>query len=427
MPSMDIEDQKAAAVDESSTPTSYSPGTARKLVRLAIGTALALGIGFVLVHHRNAASESQLASTTKQKAQEQPRVDVVTVGPPAATRSLVLPGETAAWYTATIYARVNGYVGKWLVDIGDQVKNGQILATIDTPELDAELNAAKARLKASEAQALVKQAQLEFAKTTYERWRNSPKGVVSEQEREDKKAQYAVAVAELNAAQAQVGRDQAEMDRLTALEGFKQVTAPFDGTIIDRHIDLGNLVTAGSTATTTSLYQITQDDPIRVFVDAPQSAAAQLMPVGTPTTITSDYLPNQRFEGAVTRTAQAISPESRTLRVEIDIPNTDRTLVSGTYVEVSFNIKSSGLIEIPAPALLFRTKGPQVAVVDDGVVDIKDVTIARDNGNFVEISSGLREGAKVALNLSSQIEAGQKVEVNEIDQAQAENVAASAR
>jgi RND family efflux transporter MFP subunit len=427
MPSMDIEDQKAAAVDESSTPTSYSPGTARKLVRLAIGTALALGIGFVLVHHRNAASESQLASTTKQKAQEQPRVDVVTVGPPAATRSLVLPGETAAWYTATIYARVNGYVGKWLVDIGDQVKNGQILATIDTPELDAELNAAKARLKASEAQALVKQAQLEFAKTTYERWRNSPKGVVSEQEREDKKAQYAVAVAELNAAQAQVGRDQAEMDRLTALEGFKQVTAPFDGTIIDRHIDLGNLVTAGSTATTTSLYQITQDDPIRVFVDAPQSAAAQLMPVGTPTTITSDYLPNRRFEGAVTRTAQAISPESRTLRVEIDIPNTDRTLVSGTYVEVSFNIKSSGLIEIPAPALLFRTKGPQVAVVDDGVVDIKDVTIARDNGNFVEISSGLREGAKVALNLSSQIEAGQKVEVNEIDQAQAENVAASAR
>jgi RND family efflux transporter MFP subunit len=427
MPSMDIEDQKAAAVDESSTPTSYSPGTAWKLVRLAIGTALALGIGFVLVHHRNAASESQLASTTKQKAQEQPRVDVVTVGPPAATRSLVLPGETAAWYTATIYARVNGYVGKWLVDIGDQVKNGQILATIDTPELDAELNAAKARLKASEAQALVKQAQLEFAKTTYERWRNSPKGVVSEQEREDKKAQYAVAVAELNAAQAQVGRDQAEMDRLTALEGFKQVTAPFDGTIIDRHIDLGNLVTAGSTATTTSLYQITQDDPIRVFVDAPQSAAAQLMPVGTPTTITSDYLPNRRFEGAVTRTAQAISPESRTLRVEIDIPNTDRTLVSGTYVEVSFNIKSSGLIEIPAPALLFRTKGPQVAVVDDGVVDIKDVTIARDNGNFVEISSGLREGAKVALNLSSQIEAGQKVEVNEIDQAQAENVAASAR
>ena len=179
---------------------------------------------------------------------------VVTVGPPPATRSLTLPGETAAWYTGTIFARVNGYVEQWFVDIGDDVKKGQILATIDTPELDAELNAAKARFKASEAQVLVKQAQLEFANTTYERWKNSPKGVVSEQEREDKKAQNAVAVAELNAAQAQAGRDQAEVDGLTALEGFKQVTAPFDGTIIKRDIDLGNLVTAGSTSATTPLY-----------------------------------------------------------------------------------------------------------------------------------------------------------------------------
>jgi RND family efflux transporter MFP subunit len=426
MPPMDIGHQKPAAVHEKSTATGFSHGTARILVILAFGAALALGIGFLWVHHRKAASEAQLASMTKQNALDELRVDVVTVGPPPATRSLTLPGETAAWYTTTIYARVNGYVGKWFVDIGDHVKNGQVLATIDTPELDAELDAAKARFKASEAQVLVKQAQLEFAKTTYQRWKNSPKGVVSEQEREDKKAQNAVAVAELNAAQAQVGRDQAEMDRLTALEGFKQVTAPFDGTIIDRHIDLGNLVTAGSTASTTSLYQIAQDDPIRIFVDAPQSTAAQLMPIGTPAIITCNYLPNQRFDGTVTRTARAINPEARTLRVEIDIPNSNRALVSGTYVEVSFKLKSSGLIEIPAAALLFRTKGPQVAVIEDGVVDIKDVSIARDNGNTVEISSGLREGAKVALNLSSQIVAGQKVEVNEIDQAHAKNIAATA-
>jgi RND family efflux transporter MFP subunit len=424
MPSM-IGDQKPAAVDEKSAPTSFSPGTARKLLILAFGVALALGIGFLLVHHQKATSEAQLASMTKHKALEQARVDVVTVGPPAATRSLMIPGETAAWYISTIYARVNGYVKQWFVDIGDHVKKGQILATIETPELDAELNAAKAKLKASDAQVLVKQAQLEFAKTTYERWKNSPKGVVSEQEREDKKARNAEAAAELNAAQAQVGLDQAEVDRLSALEGFKQVMAPFDGTIINRHIDLGNLVTAGSSATTTSLYQIAQDDPMRVFVDAPQMAA-QLMPIGTPAVITCDYLPNQRFEGTVTRTAQAINPEARTLRVEIDIPNSARTLVSGTYVEVSFKIISSGLIEIPAAALLFRTKGPQVAVIEDGVVDIKDVTIARDNGNVVEISSGLREGAKVALNLSSQIVAGQRVEANEIDQADAKGIAASA-
>ena len=425
MPPMDIGHQKPAAVHEKSTATGFSHGTARILVIFAFGAALALGIGFLWVHHRKAASEAQLASMTKQNALDELRVDVVTVGPPPATRSRTLQakprpgtphdlcaGQRLCWQVVRRYRRP---CEKW-----------PGLATIDTPELDAELNAAKARFKASEAQVLVKQAQLEFAKTTYQRWKNSPKGVVSEQEREDKKAQNAVAVAELNAAQAQVGRDQAEMDRLTALEGFKQVTAPFDGTIIDRHIDLGNLVTAGSTASTTSLYQIAQDDPIRVFVDAPQSTAAQLMPIGTPAIITCNYLPNQRFDGTVTRTAQAINPEARTLRVEIDIPNSNRALVSGTYVEVSFKLKSSGLIEIPAAALLLRTKGPQVAVIEDGVVDIKDVTIARDNGNTVEISSGLREGAKVALNLSSQIVAGQKVEVNEIDRAHAKNIAATA-
>jgi RND family efflux transporter MFP subunit len=427
MPSTDIGDQKSAAIGEGASPTRYSPGTARRLFRLAVAVALALGIGFALVRHWKTASEAQLASATQQKGLEKPRVDVVTVGPPSATQVLVLPGETAAWYTSTIYARVNGYVDKWFVDIGDHVKKGEILATIDAPEVDAELNAAKARLKASEAQILVKQAQLGFAKTTYERWKNSPKGVVSEQEREDKKAQNAEAAAELNAAQAKVGLDQAEVDRLAALEGFKKVTAPFEGTIIQRHIDLGNLVTAGSTASTTSLYQITQADPIRIFVDAPQSTVAQLMPIGTPTTITLDYLPNQRFEGTVTRTAEAVNPEARTLRVEIDIPNPNRTLVPGTYVDVSFKLNRSGLIEVPAAALLFRTKGPQAAVVDEkGAVELRNVTIARDNGNLVEISFGLKEGDKVVLNLSSRILAGQKVEANEIDQGHANNIAASA-
>jgi RND family efflux transporter MFP subunit len=260
--------------------------------------------------------------------------------------------------------------------------------------------------------------------TTYQRWKNSPKGVVSEQEREDKKAQNAEAAAELNAAQAKVGLDRAEVDRLTALEGFKKVTAPFDGTIVQRHIDLGNLVTAGSTDSTTSLYQITQDDPIRIFVDAPQSTVAQLMPVGTPATITLDYLPDQRFEGTVTRTAEAVNPEARTLHVEIDIPNSNRALVPGTYVDVRFNLKSNGLIEVPAAALLFRTKGPQVAVIENGVVGIRDVTIARDNGNVVEISSGLREGDKLALNLSSRIISGQKIEENEIDPGHAHGAAA---
>src|SRR5580692_12119303 len=152
MPSMDIGDQKSAAIGEGASPTRYSPGTARTLFRLAVAVALALGIGFALVRHWKTASEAQLASATQQKGLEKPRVDVVTVGPPSGTQALVLPGETAAWYTGTIYARVNGYVGHWFVDIGDHVKKGQVLATIETPDLDAELGAARAQLQTSRSQ-----------------------------------------------------------------------------------------------------------------------------------------------------------------------------------------------------------------------------------------------------------------------------------
>ena len=260
----------------------------------------------------------------------------------------------------------------------------------------------------------VKQAQADFAKTTYERWKHLPKGVVSEQEREAKKAGAAEAIAELNAARAQVLLDQAQVDRLTALTNFKRVQAPFDGVITERQIDLGNLVTAGSTANTSPLYKLSKDDPIRVFVHAPQRAAAQLMEVGTPSMITRSDEPNQPIEGKVTRTAKAINPRSRTLLVEIDLPNPKLTLVPGLYVQVGFELKNSGLVQAPAAALLFRASGPQVAVIDEnGTVQIKDVTIARDDGHVVQIGSGLAVGDKVALNLSSQIMAGQKVRIKE--------------
>ncbi len=411
--------------------TSYSRGTRRRLAIFVSAVALALGGAFLFVHHEKKASEAQLADAIRREASELPRVDVVTVGPAPSTQTLVLPGETAAWYTATIFARVNGFVGHWFNDIGDHVKKGQVLATIETPDLDAEFDSAKAKLKVSKAQVFLKEAQLEFARTTDERWRNSPRGVVSDQEREDKKAKHGEALAELEAARSQVELNQALVDRLAAFQDFKRVTAPFDGTIIERRIDLGNLVTAGSTTNTTMLYRMTRDDPLRVLIDAPQSAAAQLMAVGTPGVITADYRPNERFKGSVTRTAEAINPEARTLRVEVDIPNPNHTLVPGTYVNVTFELKSSGLIEIPAAALLFRTKGPQVAVIKDivdehGVVDIRDVTIARDNGNVVEISAGLEKGDKVALNLNRRIVNGEKVEIHDVDQERLKGVAASA-
>src|SRR6202011_2754322 len=199
--------------------------------------------------------------------------DVIVARPASVGQDLVLPGQTAAWYETTIYARVNGYVAKWLVDIGDHVKKGQVLATIETPELDAELAAARAQLKASEAQVNARDAEAKFSKTTNERWRDSPKGVVSEQERESKKADYETAEARLYAANAQVALDKSRVDQYSAMAEFKLVKAPFDGTITERKIDVGNLVTAGSMTTTTPLYRMAQTEPLRVFVDVPQRAS----------------------------------------------------------------------------------------------------------------------------------------------------------
>jgi RND family efflux transporter MFP subunit len=331
----------------------------------------------------------------------------------SASASLTLPGETAAWYESTIYARVSGYVAKWYVDIGDQVKSGQQLALIDTPELDAELLAAKAKLQVSQAQVKVKEADAAFAASTYARWRDSPKGVVSEQEREDKKAGDSSALAQLEAARAQVNSDQADVDRLTAFEQFKHVTAPYAGTIVERRIDIGNLVTAGSSNNTTSLYRIAQDDPIRVFVDVPQSAAPDLMKVGVAATISTDDLSGRTIVGHITRTSEAVDPKARTFRAELDIPNPDRRLVAGLYVQVGFQLQNNGMSQIPAAALLFSAGGPKVAVVEgDGSVRFQSVTIGRDDGDRVELSSGVTEGERLVLNISNQIVAGEKVRVS---------------
>jgi RND family efflux transporter MFP subunit len=384
------------------------------LRRAAIAVAVVLLLAFLIVHFMKSHTEHGLAHESRDAANSKPVVDVVIVhGASSGTGGLTLPGETAAWYESTIYARVSGYVAKWYVDIGDQVKSGQLLALIDTPELDAELLAAKAKLQVSQAQVKVRQADAAFAASTYARWRDSPKGVVSDQERDDKKAGDSSALAQLEAARAQVNSDQADVDRLTAFEQFKHVTAPYAGTIVERRIDIGNLVTAGSSNSTTSLYRIVQDDPIRVFVDVPQSAAPDLMKVGVPAKIFTNELSGQSIAGRITRTSDAIDPKARTFRAELDIPNPDRRLVPGFYVQVAFQLQNSGMSQVPAAALVFSAGGPKVAVVTgDGTVRFQSVTIGRDDGDKVELSSGVSDGDRLVLNISNQIVAGEKVRVS---------------
>ncbi|HXA36288.1 MAG TPA: efflux RND transporter periplasmic adaptor subunit [Steroidobacteraceae bacterium] len=405
-----------ARSEHEAVPTSFAPETGRRAKR-----ALSIAAAFLLVcflavvalrylHARAVAEAGEAAYSAPSP------VDVVIARPAVAGQDLALPGETAAWYETTIYARVNGYVANWLVDIGDKVKKGQVLAVIETPELDAELRAARAQLKSSQAQVGAREAEAEFSKTTNERWRDSPKGVVSEQERESKKADYEGAVARLNAADAQVALDRSKVEQYDALAEFKQVKAPFDGTITERKIDVGNLVTAGSGPATTPLYRMAQTDPLRVFVDVPQSAAGELMNAGVPAEIRATGAVGGVFSGKIARSAESINAQARTMRVEVDMPNATHALVPGMYVNVVFRLPPRGLVEVPASALIFRAAGAQVARVDaNSKVEFKDVVIARDNGSVVELASGAQPGDRLVLNISSQIASGQTVAANEPD------------
>jgi len=393
--------------------TASAPGTERMLKRAVGGLAVVLLVAFLIAFAVRQHHESVARHLAMEMSHAQPLVEVVTVQPAAKNYPLALPGETTGFYQSTIYSRVDGYVGSWSADIGDRVKQGQALAQIDTPEMDQQLNAARAKAAASAAQAAVAESGVSIAKLTYDRWRDSPKGVVSEQEREEKKAAYEEAMARLKAAQSQTKLDEAEVGRYVAMEKFKTVTAPYDGVITARRLDVGDLVTAGSSASTNSLYSIAQSNVIRVFVDVPQKVAANMV-AGLGATVSSNQFSDRVFRGKLARTAMSMDPSTRTQRTEVDIPNPDLALLPGMYVDVTFQLNQRGLLQVPAAAILFRSSGLQVAVVDAaGRIAFHPVTVAKDNGDTVVLSTGVAVGDKVALNLSSAVSDGQQVSVRD--------------
>ena len=400
----------------SHVPVHYVAGTGRKLRTAAIVFLVILGIAFLVRHHFSSNAREKLLSETLQGTSAAPAVDVVQVGFAPATHVLTLPGETRAWYESTIYARANGYVEKWMADIGDRVHAGDLLATIATPELDDQLKAAMAKVAYDQAEVQVAQAAEKLAQSTYQRYQTSPKGVVSVQETEEKEAEFTSGSARLNASKSQVKLDEADVARLEDTEKFKRVTAPYNGIITDRHIDIGDLVTAGSMASNTILYGIAQSDKIRIFVDIPQSASAGIK-VGMAAGTTAHGYTGTEFPGKVARTSNAIDPAARTLKVEVDIENPQLKLLPGMYVEVTFHVpEATSLVQIPASALNFRSAGPQVAVVaKNGTVTFRPVSIVRDMGEFVEITSGVAAGDMVALNISSQISDGDRVTATPVE------------
>jgi RND family efflux transporter MFP subunit len=395
--------------------TAFEPGTGRHLKKGVMILVVILAAAFVAVRVDRYFKDRSVSNETKQAATAPRPVEVIEAKPVGTVQRFALPGQTAAWHATTIFARVTGFVGEWHADIGDSVHEGQVLARIETPDLDAQLAAARAQVKAADAQVLVRKAEADLSRTTYDRWRESPKGVVSEQEREEKHADYESAMARLKSAEADVALDQARVAQYVALSRFKEVIAPFAGVITERQIDIGNLVTAGSTSSTTPLYAMTQNDPMRVFVEVPQRAAPDLTKGTEPVEIEAGG-GHQLYTASVSRASQALNPQARTMRVEVDVANPEGTLVPGMYVKVAFALQPKGAVQVPAAALIFRSGGPQVAHVDAaGKIKFQRVTIARDDGNVVELGSGVSPGDRLALNVSSQILDGDRVQANLLD------------
>jgi RND family efflux transporter MFP subunit len=412
------EEQGSSTYGHITVEPGYGKKTGRWVGVLAVLFSLGLATAFVATSRTKAREAFELEQKTHEKIATLPLVDVAFVEPGPSYKKLVLPGETAAWYTTTIYSRVGGYLANWKVDIGDRVKKGEVLATIDTPDLDSQLDAAKAELKAAQAEVKVKEADARFARSSYDRWRDSPKGVVSDQEREAKKAADESGAAQLNAAIAKVAVDQAKVDGLTTLTEFKNVTAPFDGVITERRVDPGDLVTAGSASSTTPLFVIQKSDKIRVFTNAPQGVASRLS-VGSGVRVTTSDGTGRAYDGQITRMTGSLDPHARTMRVEVVLPNPNYALAPGMYVRAELNVRQADSVQVPASAIVFRSKGPQVAVVGGGgVISFRNVSIVSDDGEYVDLGSGVKVGEPVALNISNLISQGDKVAVNNAPKAQ---------
>ena len=310
---------------------------------------------------------------------------------------LVLPASLQAFEESPIYARTNGYLLKWYKDIGSRVTQGELLADIDTPEVDQELSQARATRQQSAAQ-------LDIAKISADRWQNLRKtDSVSQQETDTQTNAYQQAVANLAAADANVRR-------LEQLESFKHVYAPFSGVLIKRNVDPGALINAGSSGT--ELFIIAKVDPLRVFTNVPQ-AYSPAITTGMQAYITLPEIAGQKFRGTVARTADAIDPATRTLLTEVDVPNKDGRLLRGSFGEVHFAPKiNTAKVTVPMNAMLFRQEGAQLAVVGpDNKVHLRPITIGRDYGTNLEILGGVSVEDRIIINPSDSLEDGQKVNV----------------
>src|SRR5436305_3392227 len=348
---------------------------------IAVVSVLALLVIIGVWRHMRAHGEQeQFTKETNQLA-----VNVIDAQRDLKPKELVLPGTFQAFKETTIYPRSNGYVKSWKVDIGDNVQAGQLLAEIATPEVDQQL--AQAR------------AQEEIAKLTADRWRDLvQKNVVSKQEYDQNEKAYEAA--------------KANLQQLEKIQSFQQILAPFAGKIAARNIDVGTLVTAGSGNSGTPLFSLVQSDLLRVYAYAPQENAPSIHE-GLAAKIVLQEFPGQEFDGSVTRTAGALDPQSRTMQVEVQVPNHEGKLYAGMYGQVKFRLADENApIVVPANAFLFRTDGPQVATVSkDNRIHWQTIRVGRDFGTQLEVLDGLAENTGVVMNPTDDLAEGIQVQL----------------
>src|SRR5580658_1709386 len=363
------------------------------LILLVAGAVTMLG---KMNHERALANETERETI--------PSVAVVNPVSEKPDEDLILPGSLQAYEESPIYARTNGYLVQWYKDIGSRVTKGELLAKIDTPEVDQELNQTRAA-----RQQIV--AQMELAKITADRWANLLKtDSVSAQEADQNASGYKQAQANLAAADANVRR-------LEQLEGFKDVYAPFTGVLTKRNVDPGALINAGAGAAGRELFDLARVDPLRVYTSVPQ-AYAPYVRVGAKTFITLQEFPGQKFSAAVARTAESIDPTTRTLLTEVDVPNKDGRLLPGSFGEVHFAVGSGvNKVTIPVNAMLFRAEGARVAVIGPGgKIQLRPINIGRDYGATLEVLGGVSPTDQVVINPADSLEDGQQVNVAQPDQ-----------
>jgi membrane fusion protein, multidrug efflux system len=380
-----------------STAGTPPPGGSSTGSRLVVIVLIILLVGGALAVLRRFSERKALAKETERLAV--PTVSVLKPAAEPADEELTLPAQLQAYVESAIYSRTNGYLVRWNKDIGSKVTKGELLAEIDTPEVDQELSQAKAARQQI-------QAQLELAKSSAERWINLRKtDSVSQQEADQQTSAYTQARANIAAADANVRR-------LEQLESFKHIYAPFSGVLTKRNVDTGALINAGSAGQGRELFDIAQVDPLRVYVSVPQASAPSIKK-GMPAYIELSEYPGKKFTGKVVRTADVIDPATRTLYTEIDVPNPDGRLMPGSYAQVHFAVPVQTVrMSVPVNALLFRAEGPRIAVVEsDNKVHLKPITIGRDFGTRVEILNGLDRGDQIVVNPADSLQEGQAVNI----------------